>query len=264
MNWRRKFWDFDGWPLGADVKWVAAINDPPWRGERSEDSKRTSIDKVTSELIMSGSLPMAISFGLKEVVIHPTPFWLSHFGSYFPFVWLLRFCYVSSSWYPGFQRFLPLGELGPKIRAAGGEAEPRRETSGNKCRWPHFHATMIDSWRYVAALWINSPGWINSVVQFLILSPGFSFIRGFNRGSIERLSPRLRLAPRPRRPYFRSQLSESEKPLEPRVSSWQTAKKTPDICGIQAHTSMRESVSSPRKCYKRASSGRKSGTCCFP
>ena len=54
-------------------------------------------------------------------------------------------------------------------RGAGGEAEPRRETSGNKCRWSHFHAAMIDSWRYVAALWTNSPGWINSVVQVLTL-----------------------------------------------------------------------------------------------
>ena len=36
--------------------------------------------------------------------------------------------------YHGFQRFLALGELGPKSRAAGdwGEAEPRRETSGTE------------------------------------------------------------------------------------------------------------------------------------
>ena len=71
-------------------------------------------------------------------------------------------------------------------RETGGEAEPRRETSGNKCRWSHFHAAMIDSWRYVSALWINSPGWINSVVQFAIGPLFFSFIHCFDRGSIKR------------------------------------------------------------------------------
>ena len=64
------------------------------------------------------------------------------------------------TWKP-WPKFLALGELGAGFTGgggAGGEAEPRRETSGNKCRWSHFHAAMIDSRRYVCS----------ALVQFLI------------------------------------------------------------------------------------------------
>ena len=71
--------------------------------------------------------------------------------------------------------FSPLGELWLNSRAAGGWGRGELGTNVVDLR---FHATLIDSWRYVAALWINSPGRINSVVQFRILNLScFPFIR---------------------------------------------------------------------------------------